>query len=671
MKRLSTLALLATAALSCTGERSSGVRAAAAVTPIDMDCAEQDCAWVLAEGACDAFAERYGLPGRPLVETRMSGVQVGMNELPTIDGTYVASVAPTGAFDWFAPRPVSFVVAIGAQSDSSIYAYSAAPQLRDAGLSPWNPPLAQILFCSQPDDLLTVSVTAGTAYTRAWGWQIQKAALSPTVTAAVGATVDAQYVVTVAAAPVDSEWLASGTITVRNATGQDATGVMLVAGLGGIALTPSCVNFDGTLAAGASLTCTWSAATGGALDATVIATVTYSLGGSISSISAVRPKALAPRALAATELSVSGGAPVRFGAPTSEVDPCVVVTDDRAGALGTACAATTPNRFAYTLPIGPYASCDSSGAGFSFSNTAAFAAPSGASGSATAVVQVLVPCASGGCTLTQGYWKTHSREGPAPYDARWKNLGALEEDTEFFSSGRTWIELFRTPVRRSAYVALAHQYMAAKLNVLAGASGAALGDALATAEAFFSATSPAARLTTAQRDQALVLASLLEAFNSGAVGPGHCDDVEHGTCRDDEGGDACVERCVEEKGHDDALHERCLEAGGVEPTVKEASFRKTGVNVLCETPEPPPDDEDLCREHQERDDELAQCVAACQDSCGHHHHRRHHRCDRHDEREHEECREHDAKDRAYGCGDHGKHADCRAHERSHRSCEHD
>ena len=36
-------------------------------------------------------------------------------------------------------------------------------------------------------------------------------------------------------------------------------------------------------------------------------------------------------------------------------------------------------------------------------------------------VDVDVPCL-GGCTLTPGYWKTHSEFGPAPYDDNWANL---------------------------------------------------------------------------------------------------------------------------------------------------------------------------------------------------------------------------------------------------------
>jgi hypothetical protein len=69
-----------------------------------------------------------------------------------------------------------------------------------------------------------------------------------------------------------------------------------------------------------------------------------------------------------------------------------------------------------------------------------------------------------GCTLTQGYWKTHSKYGPAPYDARWALVG---EDTAFFSSGKTWYEAINTSsAGGNAYYILARQYIAAKLNLV-------------------------------------------------------------------------------------------------------------------------------------------------------------------------------------------------------------
>ena len=71
-----------------------------------------------------------------------------------------------------------------------------------------------------------------------------------------------------------------------------------------------------------------------------------------------------------------------------------------------------------------------------------------------------------GCTLTQGYWKTHA--AGKKFDAGWNLVGG--PDAAFFASGSTWIQIFNTPPKGgNAYLQLAHQYMAAKLNALNGA----------------------------------------------------------------------------------------------------------------------------------------------------------------------------------------------------------
>jgi len=79
-----------------------------------------------------------------------------------------------------------------------------------------------------------------------------------------------------------------------------------------------------------------------------------------------------------------------------------------------------------------------------------------------------VPCGGDGCTLTPGYWKTHSAYGPAPYDPTWALIG---EDTPFFLSGISYYEaLWTEPKGGNAYYILAPAYIAARLNVLNGAS---------------------------------------------------------------------------------------------------------------------------------------------------------------------------------------------------------
>src|SRR5207244_3282385 len=97
----------------------------------------------------------------------------------------------------------------------------------------------------------------------------------------------------------------------------------------------------------------------------------------------------------------------------------------------------------------------------------------------TVDITVNVHCAPTGCTLTQGYWKTHSAQGPAPFDANWNNVpnvypgapSGLAENTPFYFSGQTWFQNFWTPpAGGNAYYILSHQYMAAVLNILNGAS---------------------------------------------------------------------------------------------------------------------------------------------------------------------------------------------------------
>jgi hypothetical protein len=129
-----------------------------------------------------------------------------------------------------------------------------------------------------------------------------------------------------------------------------------------------------------------------------------------------------------------------------------------------------------------------------------------------------------GCTYTQGYWKTHSRQGPAPYDAGWQKLGVAEEATLFFNSGASWYQVWQTPPRGNAFYNLAHQYMAARLNVLNGASTtSAVDGALSGAESLFGGLAAGSTtLTSNQRTQALAWAETLDDYNNGLTGPGHC-----------------------------------------------------------------------------------------------------------------------------------------------------
>jgi hypothetical protein len=111
-----------------------------------------------------------------------------------------------------------------------------------------------------------------------------------------------------------------------------------------------------------------------------------------------------------------------------------------------------------------------------------------------------------GCTYTQGYWKNHPSAWPAGYSP----------NATFFFSGQTWLEVLWTPPRGDEYYILAHQYIAAVLNVANGATAPdSVQAAIDAATAYFQGAS-------ASRDQVLAWADTLAQFNEGYLGPGHC-----------------------------------------------------------------------------------------------------------------------------------------------------
>lgn len=131
-----------------------------------------------------------------------------------------------------------------------------------------------------------------------------------------------------------------------------------------------------------------------------------------------------------------------------------------------------------------------------------------------------------GCTLTQGYWKTHSARGPAPYDNAWLNIGPKGADELFFASGKTWYQVFWTPPKGgNANYQLAHQYMAAKLNILAGASTTpAVDAAISGAEGYFpTVTNLDNKPTGSLKNKLQGWADTLDDYNNGLIGPGHCN----------------------------------------------------------------------------------------------------------------------------------------------------
>jgi hypothetical protein len=126
------------------------------------------------------------------------------------------------------------------------------------------------------------------------------------------------------------------------------------------------------------------------------------------------------------------------------------------------------------------------------------------------------------CTYTQGYWKNH---GPAGC-ANGKNsnmwpVSSLMLGTVSYSDAQL-CELLNTSVSGNALISLAHQLIAAKLNVANGADATAVAAAIAAADALIgNGVLPAASASSSEAISALIEA--LTDYNEGTTGPGHCD----------------------------------------------------------------------------------------------------------------------------------------------------
>lgn len=358
---------------------------------------------------------------------------------------------------------------------------------------------------TNPNFPLKLQSLAKPYFTRTFQWTIDKSADQSALTLTPGQVFPVNYTVTVDKTFTESGFGARGYIRVINLDTVNGAAILSIQAVvtGDIPMAVTCPKMD--LAPGEWIDCTFDGALPDKTTRTNTASVTALING--------------------VEVSRTDTTPVDFASPhttVTEQDACINVTDSAVGALGAVCVGDAPKSFQYSLTFGAegtdvIAACGES----SYPNIASFvAANTGATGSDAWTVTTNMTCA-GGCTLTQGYWKTHSSHGPAPYDAAW----AGREDQTFFSSGMTWYGVFWTPPAGNPYYNLAHQYMAAYLNKLNGAaSTAAVDGALAEAEALFGAYGPNTAWSKAQKTTLTRLAGVLDGYNNGLSGPGHCSE---------------------------------------------------------------------------------------------------------------------------------------------------
>lgn len=368
---------------------------------------------------------------------------------------------------------------------------------------------------------LAVSKTARTSLDRDWSWTLDKTGDQTDLTLSSGQTFLVNYQVTVRASSEDSGWAVNGGIEVDNPAPIPAV-LLGVSDLvsGGYSGTVDCgVTFPYTLAAGLTLSCSYDGSLPDASARINTATATQ------------QNFSFAPDGTATANgtSDSSGSAAVDFAAAAvNETDECISVDDDRFGPLGNLCADAAPKVFAYSMNVGPFDAPDGCGE-HDVVNTASFTTnDTGATGEDSHTVHVTVPC-DNGCTLTPGYWKTHSQVGPAPYDDTWALLGAAQENTAFFLSGKSYYQVLWTAPNGNAYYILAHAYIAATLNMLNGASTppevlSAWNEATTLFQTYTPAQIGALKGNQKPRPRFLELAGLLDMYNNGLIGPGHCSE---------------------------------------------------------------------------------------------------------------------------------------------------
>jgi hypothetical protein len=131
-----------------------------------------------------------------------------------------------------------------------------------------------------------------------------------------------------------------------------------------------------------------------------------------------------------------------------------------------------------------------------------------------------------GCTLTQGYWKTHTPlvcdlDPTSPLCIAWP-VASLDLGTVTYDVAQL-VSILNTPAAGNGLIALAHQLIAAKLNIANGADGSAVAADIAAADALIGGlVVPPVGGGSLPSSATSALTTALANYNEGATGPGHC-----------------------------------------------------------------------------------------------------------------------------------------------------
>ena len=125
------------------------------------------------------------------------------------------------------------------------------------------------------------------------------------------------------------------------------------------------------------------------------------------------------------------------------------------------------------------------------------------------------PGKASNCTYGIGYWKNH----PDAWPVTLLTLGGVT-----YSQSQL-LDILNTEPKGDATYILAHQLVAAKLNVAQGADDSAVASTIADADNWLSAHELGSKPSGSERSAGIEYSETLDAYNNGLIGPGHCGDA--------------------------------------------------------------------------------------------------------------------------------------------------
>lgn len=356
----------------------------------------------------------------------------------------------------------------------------------------------------------TVTMTAQPKLKRTYSWTIEKGVSQTALTLKPGETADVTYTVTATpTGSVDSDWGVDGTIQMTRDPKIDVAWLNVVIQLQDIVHDKNPIP--------AAVSC-----------APAPFPVDLGLEGLECAYSAALPDATPRNAVMRSQaVDNPDGTPGGFRTAQKEfdfadpavdlVDESVAVADSMAGDLGTANAADGAKTFTYTKTIGPFTASECGTK--TVSNTAMYTtADSGATGSASAAVDVTVTCPPPAqkCPLPSLVWKFAALIGPNAFKTLLPiQLGAVSVTTPMQAMAILWREW----TSRNGIDLLAVELLAAKLNAASGRDVSSIAGTMATADAFLAGHSAPSwySLAGAEKSQVLAWTAALEKYKNSCI----------------------------------------------------------------------------------------------------------------------------------------------------------